>query len=297
MRRLRGGAALVLLALTGCDALLVEPQGSGASLQLAMQVAPGPDASGVVARVDQVRVWFRTAESERDTVVPVRTVEGVMAARLHLHPTEMAELLELEAALLVETFPIFRGEAQLQPQDWVSNDVTLEVTPTALHLFRPFDFDSLSVLGSTFQLDGAVSFATGDPFPGASPTWISEDPTVVEVSGGRTATTRGNGRVRLVGRYADSERGYFLIVAQEPQLFLGVDASALTVTAGDTVRVFGYGSDTTGAPLQPGARIAWSVQGPAIVTRWGEVVTQGTGTVVATGTAAGNTFQVSITVQ
>lgn len=162
----------------------------------------------------------------------------------------------LDLQLLTGGDAVFRGQDLLTLEAGRTTDsqVTLEPVPDQLAL--PVDLPTLTALGDTLQLDGAVLFVTGDTIPDANPSWSSLDPEIATAGADGEVVAQGQGEARIVATYevlADT-----LIVTVEPQVAsVVVEPGFASIEEGEVFQFSARVEDANGNELT-GRPITWS---------------------------------------
>lgn len=212
--RVATGAALLgaALVLAGCDAgqEATGPSGQDAATVRVAASLPAASASmhgaaQAYEATDRLRVQLQRLPEEElvvdrffdfDPSAPSTEV----SVRISLE--EEAEDFFFSMRLLADGETVFRGSdpVTLEAGRTTSVDVVLEPVPDRLAL--PVEVATLTALGDTVELDGAVLFATGDTIPDAIPTWSSLDPEIATASSDGIVVAQSEGEARIVAAYA-----------------------------------------------------------------------------------------------
>ena len=304
MTRARGlTAALAVLGLGGCDALLVDPapQHSLADVRLALtqgdaaQTSYG-DLTGPLQAVRYARFELLRDGGTRDTVAGARVDDGTVSVRLILRPEEARGWLTIQAELWSgNQLPLFRGNGLLQAYE-LAPATTIGLTPVAGYVV-PTAVQTLSALGDTVALSGQVQFANAIPIPGAVIQWETVNPTIAEVVQGDRLVPRSNGTTMVRGSALGATGQTVVVVRQTAVSLTGVGPADTTVAVGASFRARPFGQDPDGFPLLPGAAVEWSARGVVSVNSQGMVTAQsaGSGFVDATLGNVVHTAQVTVT--
>jgi hypothetical protein len=159
---------------------------------------------------------------------------------------------------------VFRGQdlLTLEAGRTTEADVTLEPVPDQLAL--PVELPTLTALGDTLQLDGAVLFVTGDTIPDANPSWSSLDPEIATASADGEVVAQGQGEARIVATYevlSDT-----LIVTVEPLVAdVVVEPDFASIEVGEVFQFDARVEDANGNELT-GRTVTWSSTNADVAT-------------------------------
>jgi hypothetical protein len=155
------------------------------------------DLSGVVGRVDWVRLVVTANGESRETFSPGRMDRGVLRLRTQLGLEEATGMVEIRADLYYDYIRLlFRGQAVFDASD-VAPEVRMEIIPVATRLVISGSL-AFAAVGDTLPLTGTVYFMTGDEIVGADIEWTALD-SVVEIISGNRAVARQVGSGFVLG--------------------------------------------------------------------------------------------------
>lgn len=205
--------AVVLLVGGACG--IVGPDQGAPQLPIVLSVEPG--FADVLADVDGASLRItRLGHSPRDTTLLVQNEDGLLYARLLLRPDEGSPGTRLELTLFTGTYPLFRGRAQLSGAD--ESQIRLALEPVAT--FEVGEGHVLA-LGDVLLLGAlrTIVFVDGRARPSTSVSWLSKDPTIVEIVADR-ALTRSEGTTDLIGVWSDRSDTMSVRVAPSGRIVL-----------------------------------------------------------------------------
>lgn len=277
MRALRLPGPVLLVAallLAGCDAGEV-PAGPSPSSSASVRVSASftsaaADMHGTAAAFEATEaVRVRLVRSRDEATVVDRVVDfDPSAARteisLRISLDRESEDFLLDLRLLTGGDAVFRGQdlLTLEAGRTTEADVPLEPVPDRLAL--PVELPTLTALGDTLQLDGAVLFVTGDTIPDANPTWSSLDPEIATASADGEVVAQGEGEARIVATYevlADT-----LIVTVEPLVAnVVVEPDFASIEVGEVFQFSARVEDANGNELT-GRTVTWSSTNTDVAT-------------------------------
>ncbi|NNF11615.1 MAG: hypothetical protein HKN72_00215 [Gemmatimonadetes bacterium] len=273
-----------------CDALLTDPAPPPATVDVSFQIVPTAIGGSVQAfeKVRWAAVRFaRPDGSFRDTVFVAIPVDGRIRIPVALELQERVDALGIVASLGLGPSPLFGGAGvvRIDPGQPTSAVIDVEPVPAAIVAESPLVF--IPNVGESVDIASAALFATGDTVTGLEGTWLSEDPTTVEVTPTGTATAIQLGQTRLEVRaamLADT-----VVVATSPVDTILLSPADTTLIVGETVQLTAVLQDASINALV-GRIINWVSLDPAVasVDAMGLVRTTGLGAttiVVSSGTA------------
>jgi len=271
-----------LLGASACETFFTEPVTNGPVVQVSLvgpsaAVANYGDLTPALRDVRYVRFRFIRAGETRDTVVVGSVDSGMFHARVTLRPQEARDWLEIQAELrMANQLPLFRGHALLLSDD-LAPRASIELTPVA-YAIAVVGVPTITALGDTVSLGGQALFANDLPIQGASVTWVSTNPSVVEVVDGDQVVSRTNGSVSVTGSALGATVQRTVTVRQTPVVFTGIGPADTIIALGASFQARPFGEDRNGYPLLPGAFVEWSGRGGVAVETNGIVTATATGT-------------------
>jgi uncharacterized protein YjdB len=265
---------IALLVAAGCDVLLTDPAPAPELTLAFAPVAAAPDAAATTSsapdagttrafgRIDRVRLRLVRPDSvARDTVVRVSVVDGTVRARLVLQSRERVPALGIFAELRAGDQPLFTGGAIKQIRLGEPLSVRMEMSPIPVALLVPATGVTLTALGDSVRLPAAAVFATGDTILGASVTWTSANPGVVEARGA-FGLARGQGETQLTARVATLTARLTARVVQAADT-VDVQPATATIRRGESRALSATVLDRNRRPI-PGAVVTWTSAAPAV---------------------------------
>lgn len=207
-------SGLAILTLSGCEGLFVDPQPLEERFPIQMQLGSvSADERRVLDKVDHAQLTFtRNDGTVRDTIFRVRNRDGVVHARAVLEGPEVSTPFTLDLELRAPLGRgVFGGQYSIRASPGFPLTLDLPVLPIVWSLAAE-PFADFTAIGQEVPLGGAVVFATGDTIHRYEPEWMSEDPSIVEVTPQRTAVARAPGSTRLVISYEDKRFTRFVRV-------------------------------------------------------------------------------------
>lgn len=138
-----------------------------------------------------------------------------------------------------------------------------------VHVAIPFGIsmvpDALTLVGvgAKAELSAVLKDEAGDPVPNHEPTWLNDNPDVVQVEGGGKITTVGIGRATLQAEAAGIRARATVDVQEPPFESVRLTSRRLAVRVGEPARVPAQAVDAQGKPV-PGAGFHYAVDDPEI---------------------------------
>ena len=265
-RRARG-ALFALLTVAACDALLTEPA-APAGTEVSFSVAPSPPPPGIgraFAKLDRVRLSFVRPDSMvRDTLLPLVVTDTAARVRLVLAPNERVTALGIRAELLAGAQALFEGTAIVRVALGEPVSARIGLDPIAHHVMVPAPTVTLTALGDTLQLVGAVVFATGDTIDGATVAWSAESNDVVQVSPGGLLVARARGEARVMASAGELSATLTARVVQEPDTVLVVP-EMFSLKPGETRTLSTTVVDSRRNPI-PGTTVSFETSDPGVAS-------------------------------
>lgn len=262
------------LLLVGCDAGQVPAEPSTSSTA---NVRVGASITSAAADMHGTEAAFEATETVRVQLVRSRDEAFVVDRVVDFDPSATTTEISLRVSLdresedfflnlwlLTGGDPVFRGQdlLTLEAGRTTEADVTLEPVPDQLAL--PVELPTLTALGETLQLDGAVLFVTGDTIPDANPSWSSLDPEIATASADGEVVAQGQGEARIVATYealADT-----LIVTVEPLVAnVVVEPDFASIEEGEVFQFDARVEDANGNELT-GRTVTWSSTNADVAT-------------------------------
>jgi hypothetical protein len=274
MSRFRWSVLLLVLVLASCaDGLFHPPAAPGGlslvSLEALLPPAGEPSASLAEAfsGVDRVQVRLeraRDGEVLLDEVFTAAPEGGEIRLQLEVELDGGAEPYTLFVELRRGAAALFRAEGSVELAPGVSARPVIDMVPIPASVrIDPQAPPTLVSIGETFQLEGAVLFATGVPIPGLQLTWTSLDGTVASVSGSGLVTAVGAGSTQV-------RVGHAGLTAQVPISVEPVPASVqvtpaeVEVPLGGAVQLSATVRDALGNTL--GIPVEWTSVNPQVAS-------------------------------
>lgn len=260
---------VLLAAVAGCDALLVDPpigvDAPPAALTVALTAASvsNPDAAFERADALGVQIYIPAEDSIlQDTVVDFGEGSSVFVP-LDLGDRESVDVI-VTVDLMFQEEPLFTGagETTLTPEG--PNQVSLDIEAQPAGLAVPSALPEISVLYDTVPIPGAALFASGDTITGAPIRWTSLNPDVVEVIGDTRMAALRDGDARLAAEYAgfaDTAAVTVLVVVTS----VTVEPGEASIALGARQEFTGRARDANGNAV-PGKQLSWSSSNTAVVS-------------------------------
>jgi uncharacterized protein YjdB len=173
--------------------------------------------------------------------------------------------------------------------------MTVAAKPVASVTITPAN--GSAVVGQSAQLTANALDASGAPLAGKTFTWQSSDPSIATVSAAGLVTTLAVGTTTVSATTGGVTGTGTFTVTNVPVAVVGVQPSALQLTAGGTAQLAVTGTDAAGGSL--GQRVAqWSSSNPTVATVSSSgvvtAVSKGAATVTATVDGVSGTASVSV---
>ena len=150
--------------------------------------------------------------------------------------------------------------------------------------------------GDTFTLSADVRGTTQESIPGVSVSWMSTDPAIAVVTGGRVQAVKAGTAVisAAVGQITNSVSVH---VAEATADAVVIEPNTIHVSSGQRVSLSAQVQDKNGRQLERRIRWLTSDASVASVTRAGEVVATGSGVATVTAESGGVTGTAEVIVQ
>lgn len=292
-----GSAVLVLALSAACGELFVAPAPerdavlSVSMLALANRDEAGDLEAGFAApafdAVDRVRIVIRRGDEaivEETVVFSPEAGEARIGVGVPVRGEQ--ETLLLEVVLLLGEAPVFQSTSSIVIEAGVEREVVpgLEPVPAGIQVPGPVTFDAL---GDEVQLDGVVTFATGDPIPHLDMTWATPDPDVIQVDPDGRVVALAEGDVTAVGSF-DQLEGVVPVRVQQRVVSVDVEPAEAAIDVDGTVQLAVQVRDPRGQPVQ-GRTVDWASSDPQVadVDVTGQVTGVAEGSTVITGVVEG----------
>ncbi len=277
-----GWIALVVVAASGCDALLTDPAPPPVTVDVSFQIEP-PVLGGSAAAFQKIR-WaavrfIRPDSAFRDTVFVALPVEGRIRIPVALDVEERVDALGIVATLGLGPSTLFEGGGVVQIDPGQPTSAVIDVQPVPAAVFAEAPLVFIPNVGESVVIGSAAFFATGDTVSGLQGTWLSEDPSTISVTVDGTATAQQLGQARLEVRaatFADT-----VVVATAPVDTVLVSPPDTTLAVNETVQLAAELRDVSGNALV-GRAVTWGSQNGAVAS------VNATGLVRATGVGTTN---------
>ncbi len=318
--RYRGVPLLIILLLAlvagSCHELLVEPAPSTATLTVTLELpnvdpagaavldggyaSVATDAGAAFDRADQVRL--RILGGERTLLNETRSfspVDGEARLQFDVELENDSESVAVELTLLWQNRALFEAGRSITLERGETAQAELALAPVPDRIEVADAALTLDALGAQTQLAATAVFATGDPIPGAAPSWSSTDPSVIQVASDGRVTAVSVGQAAAVASWQGltAQTG-----VQVRQVVASVEVSPSTVTLaqGETLQLQAILSDANGNRIVDNPpTVSWSSADPGIVSVDDSGRAEGVsdGTTSITATAEGVSGSTSVTVE
>lgn len=291
-------AALSLVV--ACDDLFVDPAPAPVSLALSYGVSDALASGGVLSAFTKAdRVWIRLTRAadgaQFDTIVRLSRTDLTTRVQLAISSEQGRGMVRIETEVRLREQALFRGETTARLEVGTPQSVEVTLLSVAAGVAVPDSIRTLTALGDSAFLRGAVLFATGDTIPEFSLSWVSENPEVAEITSGSWVIARGEGQSRLEAHHEEFARSVTVRV-QATVTRVVVTPDALTISVDQFETLEATALDRFGNSLQ--RAITWSSSDPdvAIVNGAGRVRALAPGLVEVTAAVGDVTGKVRIRV-
>ena len=158
------------------------------------------------------------------------------------------------------------GEGPIEPPPDPPRATAVTVTPATA---------SMTALGDTARFEARVWDQIGRVMAGATVSWSSSDATVAEVDASGLATATGDGTATITAAAGSASESATVTVAQAVS-GVTVAPAAVTLVAGDTLRLTAEATDANGHPVA-GVEFTWESGDTSVATVDGSGLVTGVG--------------------
>jgi hypothetical protein len=255
---------LALLSLAGCDGgLFVEPAASPASLSISYVLGPAASSLGdAFDATDRIAVRVAGEGVDVERVLDF-TPQAEVRVRVEVGVPGDAVPVEVQIELRRSSDPVFRGASSASLTSGQTSSVEVGLAPVPAGISLPASLPPITAIGDETVIDGAVTFATGDPIPGLPLEWSSSNTDVATVDAAGRVRATGEGTAQITATHAALSASVGAEVAAIVET-IDVAPASSSVGVGQTLQLTASARDRNGNGLT--RSFTWTSSSPSVAS-------------------------------